>query len=342
MLANIAARLVGDPPNVTTYRVGAAAPADDVDEVGPDVEDEPVGYRPPTPPVLTPRQERRRDKIAALYVPSSRSIDRLVSSIRGSASAAFRSSNPILGYAGHNGSGKTLAMCFDAHHVMEHEGRPQLSTVPLFDFRLPAEYAEVVNEQTGKVRRVQTGPLHPLYVPLVDWVQLIEARDCDVLLDEVQGVASSRGMNSLPPQLLSKFLQLRKADCRLRWTTTNWTRVDKSLREVTYALALCTSQRPDRHARQGPWTPRLRFKVRTIDSTSLDSVETINPEHGLDENGERLQTYDVERRRRRRDEPALYSTFDSATVMNHVSEGGWCVTCGGTKVRPRCSCGGKH
>lgn len=299
-------------------------------------------------PALTAGSERQRTltkrelKIEQKYQVTPQAIERLTRDLIRSRAAAFRSINPIIGYAGHNGSGKTLAMVWDAQHVMLTEGRVQLSTVPLFDYTKPPVYEERRSKRTGKVSVVQVGPLHPLYEPLEDWMQLVRAEECDILLDEVQGVASSRGMNSLPPQLLSKFLQLRRSDCRLRWTTTNWTRVDKALREVTYVLALCQSQRPDRHRGAGPWTPRLKFKVRLIDSTGLDSIDTIDPTRGRNEDGEKLQTFQIERRKRRRNEPAMYNTMGHTTVMNHMSDGGWCITCGGTRQRPKCSCGKGH
>jgi hypothetical protein len=307
----------------------------DADLVGNEVEAAPAPVAPPI--------KRASDRKYVITDKSRASFERRLMKSTG---ARIRSALPILGYAGHNGSGKTMAMVFDAQYSLRLEGRPQLSTVPLFDTTKPAEYE--VRQRVDILGRpmpphvVQTGPLHPLYVPLVDWTQLLDAHDCDVLLDEVQGVASSRGMNSLPPQLLSKFLQLRRADVRLRWTTVNWTRVDKALREVTYNLALCSSGWPDRYKRSGPWTPRRRFKVRLVDSTSLDSVETIDPSQGFGEGGERLKTFHVERRVRRRNEPAMYDTYGHTIVMNHVSEGGWCVSCGGTKNRPRCSCGTRH
>jgi len=287
---------------------------------------------------MSPRRRRQQERIASKYEVTDASRARFRRTLLKSKSSAFRSINPIVGYAGHNGSGKTMAMVRDAHYVMETEGRRQLSTVPLFDWSKPAIFETIYDENTETVKRIQTGPLHPLYVPLDDWMVLIEARNCDILLDEVQGVASSRGSQSLPPQLLSKFLQLRKVNCRLRWTTTNWTRVDKALREVTYALSLCASSKPDRYRAGGPWTPRLKFKVRLVDSTTLDSVETINPENGYDELGGKLVTFDVERRRRPRNEPALYDTYSTAAVMNHVSDAGWCLSCGGTRQRPKCVC----
>lgn len=298
------------------------------------------------PVKIGPMGRHVRDRIRRKYEVTDESRSDWRRRLLRSRGAIVRSGLPILGYAGHNGSGKTMAMVWDAQYVMLTDGRPQLSTVPLFDpMREPVYEVRERTDILGRPmppHRVQVGPLHPLYVPLSDWTQLIDAHDCDVLLDEVQGVASSRGMNSLPPQLLSKFLQLRRADVRLRWTTTNWTRVDKALREVTYNLALCTSKRPDRYAPGGPWRPRLKFRVRLVDSTGLDSVETIDPSHGFGENGERLKTFHMERRRRRRNEPAMYDTYGHTIVMNHVSDGGWCVTCGGTRTRPKCQCDRSH
>jgi hypothetical protein len=51
---------------------------------------------------------------------------------------------------------------------------------------------------------------HPLYVCFNEWEQLLEARGCDVLMDEVTGVASSRESQSMPAPVANKLVQLRR------------------------------------------------------------------------------------------------------------------------------------
>jgi hypothetical protein len=81
---------------------------------------------------------------------------------------------------------------------------------------------------------------HPLFVPLQDFRTLLEVEHCDVLLDEVTGVASSRsGGHVIPPAVLNLLMQLRRRDVTLSLTAPAWNRAEKVIREVTQAVTLC-------------------------------------------------------------------------------------------------------
>ena len=62
------------------------------------------------------------------------------------------------------------------------------------------------------------GAAHPSYEPLREWQQLLDAESCDVLLDEVTGVASSRESAGLPAPVANKLVQLRRADVVVRFS----------------------------------------------------------------------------------------------------------------------------
>ena len=232
---------------------------------------------------------------------------------------ARRRGFPIIGYIGDNGSGKTLAAVRDSMPTLLRGGTV-VSTTPLFD-------------------PLADGPrvLHPGYRPLTSWMEVPTLRNADLLLDEVQSVANARLATSIPPQLLTAFLQLRKQGVVLRWTTTHWARVDTALREVTKAAVICNSSSPSKAAGSDGWRPKRRFHVRTVDAASLDGAYTIQlgdetPTHGV-------KTLARERYRRKDWWPWLYDSTALVRVLDHVDSSGWCMTCGGHRSRPKCSCG---
>lgn len=107
----------------------------------------------------------------------------------------------IHAYTGSNGGGKTMAAVYDSLPSLA-AGRPIVSTCRILD--------------------PTTGEPHPLWVPLDDFRVLLELEYCDVILDEVTGVASSRDSAGMPSLVLNHLMQLRKGDVTVRWTTPNW------------------------------------------------------------------------------------------------------------------------
>ena len=99
----------------------------------------------------------------------------------------LRRGYPIHAYLGTgNGSGKTLLMVHDSLPSLE-AGRPVLSTVRLLDYKNPRQCDDPTCTFPGHPNHQAA---HPLYIPFKDYQQLLDARDCDVLMDEVTGVAS--------------------------------------------------------------------------------------------------------------------------------------------------------
>jgi len=249
----------------------------------------------------------------------------------------LRCGMPVLGYIGNNGSGKSLAAARDTVYAMEKWDRRALSNVRLLD---------------------EDGNDHPNWVPLKpgDWRSLVEFTGGEILLDEVQGVAGSRGHESLPPEVLSSMLQFRKRDIRLRWTTTTYARVDKALREVTQYIAICYSSHPDvrefaRMVEQNPqlagspWVPRRMFRVSVLDTLAMESAEasliaTGGAASTLIAQEELATGIDVEKRWRRSRDRVLYETLGAIAPVADVH--GSCLSCGGARVRPKCSCGVVH
>lgn len=224
----------------------------------------------------------------------------------------LRQHQAIHGYVGPNGGGKTLAMVYDTLPSLA-AGRRVLSTVRLVD---PA-----------------TGEDHPSYVPLTSWRQLADPslRSADVLLDEVTGVASSRSFASLPPQLLNLFVQLRRRDIVLRWTSPNFARADAVLREVTRAVTVSKGYMPKRDP-ESRWPQNRFFVWITYDSIEFSDFELAKRDS--------LKPLLRQMTFRGKNMPAAlhYDTLDSVTMLDHVDLSGHCLNCGGKRSMPKCSC----
>jgi hypothetical protein len=238
----------------------------------------------------------------------------------------------IHAYVGGNGGGKSLALVHDTlpslamrwacdvpWHRHTIEGRTEgmrtvLSTVAIVD---PA-----------------TGDPHPQYVKLHRWRQLLEAEHTDVLLDEVQGVVSSRSHQSLPPAVLNLLLQQRRLDNVVRWSTPDYARADVVLRQVTQAVTYCRGYLPE--PQRDPdnvrlWGSNRMFLWRTYDAFAFDEFTTSKRE-------------DLPRAIRQvfwrpsHDTQRWYDTYDQVSTIEDVTEAGTCLTCGGHRRRPSCSC----
>lgn len=227
---------------------------------------------------------------------------------------------PIMAYVGPNGSGKSLAAVRDTLPSLER-GRRVLSTVQLLD------------KSTGKP--------HPLCELFTDWRQLLAAEHCDVLMDEVTGIASSRDSSALPSEVANVLVQLRKRDVQLRWTTPSWSRADRIIREVTQAVTLCTGMVPDRSVLKtdsdvGLWLPNRLFRLVTIDAAALED-----------------ELSETKREKARRlawelwwgpgsDAFDSYETRGAVTTVGDTLQKGICFVCGGLRSPDRCKGGHTH
>jgi hypothetical protein len=178
---------------------------------------------------------------------------------RNSKARAIRRGFPIRCYVGPNGGGKSLAMVNDVLPSLA-AGRRVVSTVRILD---------------------EHGNPHPLWVPLDSFGILLEVEKCDVLLDEVTGVASSRSSgNVIPPAVLNLLMQLRRRDITLSFTAPAWNRAEKVIRETCQAVTLCQGFAPKasrsaktHHAGAHPWDP---------DSLELVELEPDDPRDRLE------------------------------------------------------------
>lgn len=265
---------------------------------------------------------------------------------------------PITGYVGPNGSGKSACMVWDSMPSLM-AGRPVLSTVRLLDWENPRpcddlncphpEHAGVLmavpnsGESTDDTHALSLAvesafsPIthmaaHPLYVPFTDWQQLLDAEHCDVLMDEVTGVASSRESQSMPAPVANKLVQLRRADVVVRWSAPNWKRADVIIREcsqaVVYAQGYLAKKSGDADRQ---WRNRRLFVWKTYDAADFEDF-TVGKREQL-----RAQITDLHWGP---GSPVFgaYDTFDAVSSIGSVTDSGRCYRCGGRRSAPRCSC----
>lgn len=273
---------------------------------------------------------------------------------------------PIHGYVGPNGSGKSCSMVWDTLPSLE-AGRRVLSSVRLLDYRHPRQCPGC--QLSGHTRPVYGGPqtlddiaqllgvdewdldgdmvrevladrpvigetthakAHPLWEPLTDWQQVLDAKECDVLFDEVTGISSSRESMSLPAAVANLLVQLRRADVVLRWSAPAWSRADLIIRECSQAVTYCTGHLPKNSGDTDRlWRQRRLFKWVTYDATLFDDFttgkrESLSPWVKDWHWGPKSPAF------------GAYDTFDAVSSIGTVTEHGTCYRCGGSRRRPSC------
>lgn len=262
---------------------------------------------------------------------------------------ARRRSFPIHSYIGPNGGGKSLAAVYDTLPTLA-AGRPVVSTVRILD---PA-----------------TGEPHKLWVPLKDYRTLLQVEFCDVILDEVTGVASSRESSGMPAVVANHLVQLRRRDIAMRWTAPSWKRADTIIRECSQGVTLCMGFAPQKIAadptthdgphdrRQGPllagdhvpsdtwacliegehehqddrlWSSKRLFYWRTYDAAAFDEWTAYRKE----------KVRPVARQLHWRPGHVAarsYDTFDAVLSLGAVTEAGLCMECDGHRQKKACQC----
>lgn len=261
--------------------------------------------------------------------------------LRKTKARAVRRGYPIHAYVGPNGSGKSLAAVWDTMPTLDR-GRTVLSTVRLLDWRRPRPCDDVwctlpghgIDDE-GQALVPDHMAAHPAWVPLTEWHQLLDAEHCDVLMDEVTGVASSRESAGMPAAVANLLVQLRRRDVVLRWTAPSWSRADKIIRETSQAVTACLGYFPvpdvDGSGQERLWRRRRLFRWRTFDAAEFEEwtvgkAEALRPwarEWWWGPGSDAFRAYD---------------TLDSVLAIGHVLETGRCATCGGRRSLPACSC----
>ncbi|WP_137878069.1 hypothetical protein [Microbacterium sp. 4NA327F11] len=180
---------------------------------------------------------------------------------------------------------------------------------------------------TVRVIDPSTGRPYRNYTPLVAWDQLLDARNCDVLMDEIIGIAASMPGQSLPQEVQLLLNQLRRRDVLLRWTAPSWSRANIVLREVTQAVTVCRGYLP-KYENLGDdsrlWGMNRLFRWTTYDAMDF-TTWTDNKESKL--KGKANAWF----RRPGSWAERAYDTFDAVDSVD--SGEGYCMRCGG--MRPK-------
>lgn len=271
----------------------------------------------------------------------------------------------IVVFVGPNGSGKSLAavastlsalrgVTWSCSMLAHHHARPLADHIAACQHedgpcdRTPSEPAflcpdgeDVAAATTSGQRLVySTVPLlgddgapHDLYRPLVDFRQLVTIEHADVLFDEVAGVSDSSDSSGVPVQVTNWLHQLRKRDVRLRVTTPAYARCSKPIRQVAQVVVDARSFFAERAAGGRLWRPRRAMMFRAFDAFAFDEFSASVAR------GDRLKPLAAAAFWRPGSEASQrYDTLGSVTALGHVSEGGMCAVCGGSRSRPRCAC----
>lgn len=243
---------------------------------------------------------------------------------------------PIMGYVGPNGAGKSAAMVWDTLPTLE-SGRHVLSTVRLLDYENPRECDGcVICDASGKSHPAA----HPLWVRLTSWRQVLDAAKCDLLLDEVTGVASSRDSASMPSPVANRLVQLRRTDVVVRWSAPAWARSDKIIREcsqgVVYARGyMAKAAEPDEDGQERMWRNRRLFRWQLFDANDFEDftagkreqLKPVSVDWHWGPNSPAFRAYD---------------SFDSVDAIGTVTDSGRCYQCGGRRSVPACKCPDNH
>lgn len=247
-----------------------------------------------------------------------------------------QSSYPIIAYTGANGGGKSAAEVYDV--------LPTLMTERRWECELPWHYHSKLGITSG-VRHVlatlqlfdPTTPVpyqrhHARYVPLNNFGQLLRAEHCEVILDEVTGVMSSRQSQSLPVQVENLIVQMRRRDCRVLWSTPDFSAADVRLRQITQAVVYATGHMKVPSAIEGrAWRDARMFRLPLYGASEFDEFTASKRE--------KLRPRGVQHLWR----PGhlinrVYDTLAEVYALGVATDGGMCLSCGGSRSRPRCQC----
>lgn len=247
-----------------------------------------------------------------------------------------RRSREIHAYDGPNGSGKTLAMVFDTLPTLDGQS---------WECRVEDHQHTLRGVYRGE-RRVlanlalfdpETGLPHPRADRLVNWQQLLKAEHCDILLDEVMGVAAARDNAGLPGEIAELLQKLRHFDITLRYTSPRFMAAHIDLRSPTKAVTSCRGFLPNRSARGVAWAPNRLFNWRTFSTEDYEDNAPSRSERDRNRKGVRAKIVAWFWGPGSRAFSA-YDTLGVVGILRKTLPSGVCSSCGGRRAIPKCAC----
>lgn len=175
------------------------------------------------------------------------------------------------------------------------------------------------------------GDVHELYEPLVDFRQLVTIEHADVVFDEVAGISDASDSAGVPVQVTNWLHQLRKRDVRLRVTTPAYARCSKPIRQVAQVVVDARSFFPEPSTSGRLWRPRRGMLFRAFDAFDFADYTASTADRVRPLAGAAFWRPGSEAARR-------YDTLAAVGALGHVTEGGMCGVCGGSRSRPKCAC----
>lgn len=243
-------------------------------------------------------------------------------------------------YVGLNGSGKSATMMWDTLADL-NAGLPVLSTMAI----LSPIKAETVEEARSAWDALgldiqPSDPLalpHPLWIPFVDFKQLIEFQNGVILMDEVQGVADGRQSAALPSQVANRLNILRRNNVILRWTTIDYSTPDKRIRDTTILVTYCKGFFP-KYEEGKIWGTKQIFQIR---SYKADEFENFTQARNRVSDKNRIKPVIRQWVRLKGALMPALSAYDSSLAVLTLgahNDAGICMTCSGRRTVPQCSC----
>ena len=241
----------------------------------------------------------------------------------------------IMAYDGPNGSGKTACMVFDSLPTLD--GEKWSCKVKDHRHTLEGVYeGERYVLANFDIYDSTTGLLHPRAVRLSDWKQLMNAEHCDVLLDEIMGIAAARDSGGLPGEIAELLQKLRHFDIRLSYTSPRFMAAHIDLRSPTKAVTTCRGFIRKRRKGQA-WANARLFNWRTFSTEDLDDQAPSAAAKDRDKKGVRAKIVAW----KWGPDSRMFASYDTMGVVNilrKVLPSGTCSHCGGRRSIPKCEC----
>lgn len=175
------------------------------------------------------------------------------------------------------------------------------------------------------------GEDHPLFRALEDFRQLVTIEHADVLFDEVAGVSDSSDSQGLPVQVTNWLHQLRRRDVRLRVTTPAYARCSKPIRQIAQVVVDARSFFPEASVDGRLWRPRRAMLFSAYDSVEFEDYTASTKDRVKARGGAAFWRPGSLAER-------SYDSMGAVLALGHVTDGGMCAVCGGSRSRPRCAC----
>lgn len=241
---------------------------------------------------------------------------------------------PVRAFVGPNGGGKTASAVASVMPSLA-AGRPVLANIRILDWERP-RLCDDPRCDCPKDAPNRHKAAHPLWRPLRNWEDVVTAKGCDIICDEISTMLSSRDTGGLPGEVEGFLQQPRKPDVCFIWTAPAWARSDKIMREVTRLVVFNRGVPLFQKTRDEG--DRVWFENRLFRSSGYDAMELEAFENGKREKvpmlwqgmwwGPGSPRFDA------------YDTYEYVQLLGARSNRGPCLVCGRKRQGATSTCEG--